>query len=475
MPSKAEQKPNNTSKNWKNEMQTTYTKVAVTKRGPRIWIEGKKLEASGFNIGATYRALYLPRTIVLTLAGNVQPWEHKKNLKKVSKRTRNGVDIPIIDILTSQIHDSFNDYDNIRVTFEAFQITIQLSNEQIKREDREARFKNAVIDREVATGSLFTGGAISTDAIHTALIDKGVATKTKWVVDQELKYLQVGEKNSIAITDDTAFIVGSIEAVDEELFTPVNIVSMSIPCAGFSRAGMAKHKQTSEEHSGTVLFGTLDAIRAANPAVIVSENVTEAKDSLIYVLLKGELERLGYDIFEQVLDSDHTGSIEQRRRYWFVAISNGLSEGFYLNLNRITAGQERRRIKDILQPIVPESAWADNQYLKDKAVRDAEDGKGFAKRQLLTGEETSIGTIGRYYNKRRSTEPFLTRSDGKERLLTPVEHARVKSVPEHLIDGVPTTTAHEVLGQGVDWLQPYRIVTKLMYFFQTRQWATANG
>ena len=82
---------------------------------------------------------------------------------------------------------------------------------------------------------------------------------------------------------------------------------------------------------------------------------------------------------------------------------------------------------------VPEEEWKDHTYLKDKAIKDAAAGKGFAKRQLLDGTESRIGTIGRFYAKRRSTEPFMTRSDGKERLLTPIEHAAVKSIPSRLI------------------------------------------
>ena len=35
------------------------------------------------------------------------------------------------------------------------------------------------------------------------------------------------------------------------------------------------------------------------------------------------------------------------------------------------------------------------------------------------------------------------------RLLTPAEHARVKTIPENLIEGLSATTAHEVLGQSV--------------------------
>jgi len=73
------------------------------------------------------------------------------------------------------------------------------------------------------------------------------------------------------------------------------------------------------------------------------------------------------------------------------------------------------------------------------------------KRQLVGPEDTSIGVIGRAYWKYRSTEPMVphpTRPNGA-RLLTPGEHAKAKGVDPRLIEGLVSTTAHEVLGQGV--------------------------
>lgn len=97
---------------------------------------------------------------------------------------------------------------------------------------------------------------------------------------------------------------------------------------------------------------------------------------------------------------------------------------------------------------MPDSAWSDNQYLKNKAVRDDNAGKGF-KRNLVSEVSTSVNCIGRHYMKRRSTEPMITRGDGKECLLSAVEHSRVKRIPETLIKNKAATIAHEGLGQSI--------------------------
>ena len=61
----------------------------------------------------------------------------------------------------------------------------------------------------------------------------------------------------------------------------------------------------------------------------------------------------------------------------------------------------------------------------------------------------NVGTIGRHYNKRRSTEPFIVRDGGWERLLTTKEHAAVKGIPFSLIEGQLNTVAHEGLGHSI--------------------------
>ena len=113
----------------------------------------------------------------------------------------------------------------------------------------------------------------------------------------------------------------------------------------------------------------MSAIRAANPAVLISENVAEAQYSPAYVLLKTELERLGYEIFERVMDAADTGSIEHRKRYWFVALSRGLAPGFSFDALHPEAHAPKKRLADIFEEEITESAWADHQYLKDKALR----------------------------------------------------------------------------------------------------------
>ena len=94
--------------------------------------------------------------------------------------------------------------------------------------------------------------------------------------------------------------------------------------------------------------------------------------------------------------------------------------------------------------------WKSFDYIAEKEKRDIANGKGF-KRQLLTGLESRCGTIAKGYAKCRSTEPFLIHPENKElsRIFTPLEHCRLKGIPESLISGLSDTVAHQILGQSV--------------------------
>ena len=426
----------------------SYTASKETSKGTRIWIEGEALTRSGFHPGTTINVTFDfdNEEILIT--------EDPHSKRSVTNSTRNGKSRPIIDMQSKKVEELFPAGTRVIVMYQKGLIQIRRNNELQAKDERESRLVSNLKKRTLTTATMFVGGGISHEAIHTALADEGVTTKTAWLAECEVKYSESTLGNCLSITDDTTMLSGTVEEIEDMYYRKVDILSFSMPCAGFSKAGKVKHNLTSEQHSGTALFGVYSAIKFANPSIIISENVTEAQDSPIYTLLRCELERRGYKVFEQTLNADYTDSIENRNRYWLVAISHGVAPSS-LALDKVQASETP--LNSVLQN-VPEQEWKDHTYLKEKAIKDAEAGKGFAKRQLLSGIETRIGTIGRFYAKRRSTEPFIVRSDGMERLLTPIEHAAVKSIPSYLIKDISTTTAHEILGQSVDYLQPYKLM-----------------
>lgn len=440
--------------------QVSYTQLKGHRGGVRLWIEGSKLSTAGFKREARYNRVINGDEIHLTLATNGE--------FKVSGRSRNGVDIPIIDMSLGR-HKDFPEGTRIRAVFSQGNIHISIHHEDAAQKAREERFVANAAEGQLTEGSACTGGGISTAAVHMAVGDAGFNSRVAWVVDTEIKYLQSAYAQNFAITDETVCFEARLEELEPHLLSPVDIFSFSLPCAGFSRSGTSKHGLSPEEHeSGVSLFGLMSMIRAANPAVLFSENVREAQGSPMYILMQQELIRRGYRIVEAVLDNSHTGTFENRQRYWFMAISNGLPAELLADVFKMEPARKFHKLADLLDAEVPDDVWADNQYLKDKQVRDQAAGKGFATRQLLSGSEGKVGTIGRFYHKRRSTEPFVVNAEGKERLLSVAEHARCKSIPEVLVAKCNMTTGHEILGQSVDFEQALQPMYRLMV--AVRRW-----
>lgn len=167
-------------------------------------------------------------------------------------------------------------------------------------------------------------------------------------------------------------------------------------------------------------------------------------------VIRSVLSHLGYELSETVLDGPSLGSLEKRKRLCLVATTPGVCGPVDFG-QLIPVRKKEEKLADILEVIPADSdSWKTFDYLADKEERDKASGKGF-KRQLLTGEEDGCGTIGRGYAKARSTEPFIVAPHDPllSRLLTVLEHARVKTIPRRLIEGLSATIAHEILGQSV--------------------------
>lgn len=444
-------------------MQFTYTSIKKSDKRLRLWIEGAKPITAGFSKGSFYKRTVHHNgnvTVVFTL---LEPSQCETLTKKemaeqdifvVSGRSRNNVDIPIIDSNLARYEDMFPDGTRVRAVFTHGIIKVTIHHEEMSKRRREQSFIDAVKAGELTEASFCTGGGISTTAVNDGISLAGLSGRVAWVVDADLRYLQSAYQHSYAITDETTCFECTLEEVESEFVQEVNVLSFSLPCSGFSKSGAAKHKLSAEEHeSGTSLFGAVNLIKASNAAVLLSENVVEAKGSPIYVLLIQELKRLGYTVLESILDSTNTGSFENRKRYWFVAYSSGLPAECFADAFNFFSDKKYESFSELADKHVDDSQWSDHEYLKEKQIRDEQNGKGFAKRQLLTEDSTFCGTIGRHYAKRRSTEPFPVNAEGKERLLTIYEHARAKSIPECLVAFCSQTVGHEILGQSIDYLQ----------------------
>ncbi len=369
----------------------TYYSVGEYRGVRRIWLEGGALAKRGFTKGVRYRRETDPDNSVIRLIADPNG---KLTVSGKEKRKGTGEFLPIIDVRNQEITQITADADEVRVDFGDGEITISVAHMVQQQRRREENLREHLKQDKVTEGTLCSGVGMATLALHEGLAKHGIAMDTRWVMDRDAKYLQLAMDNNLAVSDRTRIFTGPLEAVEPKLVDSVDICQLSLPCTSHSSAGKAKNKiKHAEQHKtdATAVYGLMKLLDAINAAVYCSENVVEAAESATYTLIKSTLHLLGYNIAEGILDSNQSGSLEHRRRYWFVAVSAGLPMPDFNDIPVYPRAHER--LADVLDPVADDSPmWAENTYLREKELRDIADGKGF-RRQLLTPDSERVPVI----------------------------------------------------------------------------------
>jgi DNA (cytosine-5)-methyltransferase 1 len=423
------------------------TKLADHKGYKRLWMEGAKLTREGYRPGMRYDLEIKDTQVCLRICDSGK--------YKISKRERNGNVSPIIDLTAKELADIFDGIEMLRVAIKAGTIIVSAHHQHQQVKERVGRLLDKVTTgKPLKVCSLFHGGGILDKAVHQGLSEAGIASKLAIAVEIEGKYLDSSLRNNPELWDEDSLVVESpVQHVNLSRNPPqVDLLMGGIPCTGASKSGRSKNRlefAESHEAAGAMFFTFLEFAKVLNPAMILIENVKDYLNTASMAVIRSVLATLGYQLHERVLDGCEFGVLEKRERLCVIAISEGV-QGFDLDAVH-PVRQKESCLGDILEDVAHDSPrWKSYTYLADKEERDKKAGKGFA-RQLLSEASESCGTIGRGYNKVRSTEPQLVHPTNPDltRLFTPSEHCRVKGIPESVISGLSDTVAHEVLGQSV--------------------------
>lgn len=98
-----------------------YHNVKLGRDGTRIWLEGARLIAAGFNKGKFVSREWGKRKLVLRVVTEAQAAKlERQNKGKVS----GGDDRPIIDITGDLVADTFNGATHVDVSYDAKMIVI---------------------------------------------------------------------------------------------------------------------------------------------------------------------------------------------------------------------------------------------------------------------------------------------------------------------------------------------------------------
>lgn len=420
---------------------------------PRLYLDTPALAAAGFTPGVAIdcsaSAGDEPRLTIRLAAGG---------RRKVSKKRRGHQEVPVIDLNSQQDLQPFSAAGVVRIFIQAGAVHIVLPASVRKALARSARLMARLAHgKPLRAAGIAFGAGIASGALHAGLKAGGVDCELAVANEISEEYLDIARRSNPVVTVSSCTAATPMQelAADDWLLShigEVEILEAGIPCSGASRAGAAKRGLTRmEDHPqvGHLIGAALQVIAALQPAIVIVENVETYRNTASAAILRGWLRDAGYAITEVVLDARDFGSLEARVRWFLVAHPPGLD----LTLDGLTTeAPVRPLLADVLEPIGPEDErFRSADYLKAKAERDADAGKHFGM-QLLTPASTSVPVLRKGYHKGGSTDPRLLHpSDpNRSRLLTSVEHARVKGIDPELVANVPETVAHQVCGQSVD-------------------------
>jgi DNA (cytosine-5)-methyltransferase 1 len=426
------------------------TTVAETKRGIRIWLEGAKLIRGQFTPAARYNMRFNKGSLTLSKDAN---GSHTVSSRK---------ETPIIDLCSKKLAQWFSPGEKLKAIVRGGRIVIRRIAQTIKTNRREQRILAKIAaGKPLNVVTAFSGGGMMDASLHQGFKNAGIKLRTMLTYEIEGKYIDASLKANPELFDDKTVIVNApIQDINISSSEGAEIFWAGIPCVGSSSAGRSKRKLThAESHpdAGALFYSTLRLIEEFSPAIVILENVGSYKNTASFEVIRSMLSSTwGYTVHESILNGNDFGALENRDRLVVVAVSKNLQKLGGFDMSQITpVRQKEAKLRDILEPIGEDDPrWAIHEYLENKEISDIAAGKGF-RRQLYTGDESKIAVITRGYSKIRSTDPHLMHPTKARytRLLTPVEHARAKGVPEGWIQstGLSTSKANEALGQGIIW------------------------
>jgi DNA (cytosine-5)-methyltransferase 1 len=227
-----------------------------------------------------------------------------------------------------------------------------------------------------------------------------------------------------------------VRSVDPGGLPPYDVLAAGFPCQPFSIAGVSKKASLGREHgfqdatSGTLFFEIVRIAEATKPPVLFLENVKNLRShdkGRTFAVILSELDRIGYEVTEDVVDAAHWVP-QHRERTFMIGLRRDVFGGQRFVFPPLPATR-RPVLRDVLESwvdrkyVLTEHLW---EYLKSYAEKHRLAGNGFGF-GLVGGDGVSRTLSARYYKD--GSEILVDTAGRVPRRLTPVECARLMGFP----------------------------------------------
>lgn len=243
---------------------------------------------------------------------------------------------------------------------------------------------------------------------------------------------------------------GDITKINENDIPKHNILLAGFPCQAFSIAGQRKGFNDTR---GTLFFDIARIVKKHKPEVIFLENVKGFKNhdkGKTFNIVKNTLEKMGYNVFSEILNAKNFGIPQNRERIYIVAFLKSKFKNTLFNFEELKNIKIKSKLGDILEKnvdnkyTISDKLWAGHQRRK---LEHKKKGNGFGYSLFNHNSEYTSTISARYYKD--GSEILIEQKNKNPRKLTPREAARLQGFPNSFKITTSDNQSYKQFGNSV--------------------------
>lgn len=252
-------------------------------------------------------------------------------------------------------------------------------------------------------------------------------------------------------------VCGDINDIDINDIPEHDVLIGGFPCQPFSMMGKEKGF---DDHRGTLFFKVTEIIenqrnRGHQPQIVVLENVRNLlnhEKGKTFDTIKKELEKLGYHVFAEQLNSADFGVPQTRNRVFIVCFLKDIKYTFPKTIELSST------LQDVLEENAPDKYFLSERILK--TILSNGTGGYYAKSEIdLKIARPLTATMGKMH--RACQDNYVTQEKGIRRLM-PRECARLQGFPENFVIPVSDAQAYRQFGNAVTVNVSYSVAKSIL-------------
>jgi len=288
----------------------------------------------------------------------------------------------------------------------------------------------------------------------------GLHTKIVYAMDFDKATCDIYNSN---FTNICHFL--DIRHLKSEHIPPHDILTGGFPCQSFSVVAQNPKRLGYKDERGKLFFEMCRILKEKKPPVFVAENVKgilSANKGEAFPLIIKEFENAGYYVKCHILNAVDFGVPQKRERVFIVGFKNKKA------YDKFKFPFPLRKIRNVplAKVVIPECEVEQKYFFSEKAIQGllkTKHLKSMNKGRIQKLDEP-CNTVGAHLAKvsLNSTDPVL-RTNGRYRMFTPREVARIQSFPDSFKLTGSRTANYKALGNAVAPVVMWYLTKKIIH------------